>query len=671
MWDWVEGKERVLNLPIQAQGFNGIDSSNHGYFSHDGNTFGTGGGVMHPLILWEVASGKEIRRFDCAPSISTFSPDDKLLAVACMKQGGGPVTFRLLDVSNGKEIFQKEAPANGFFWWVDFSPDMKTIAFVDQRHIYLLDRETGNERRRIEAGVRQMFFSLWEIATGKEKHAYPSLVYGAKAIAVAPDGGKLATATYSYGAPVAVLDTSTGKQLQDLKLAENSAYGYVPGLSFSPDGKTLFAGTSDGHLHFWDAATFKKIRDVQLQDTAKGNPNATNLQRMHLASDGRRLATLDRIWGGPMGPSDQLDTWDLDTGRIIKQFTLAATIDPFWSPDGKTAAYTGPDGITLMDLATGQTLAGISGNWAGKLAMSPDGSLLAARATSLVVWETASGKKVTEIPDRAAHSWVLAGDNRTAITLDESFIRVWDLASRKERYSLELPKSSNPPLPQGQRAARSGLAAMTLALTIDGRQITTSEPDGTLLVWDLSPAFEKDRFRPAVPDSERIASWWTDLASSDPAVAYAAIWNLTDAPDEALACLRKQLKPAVDADFARVRKLIKDLDDDRFEVRESASRELEKLGAGIQPAVRQALEGRPTPEVRRRLEALVQTPASVSRSPELLRRLRAISVLERIASKDARQLLTTLGGGVSHAPETLAAKSALERLGRGPEKANQ
>jgi hypothetical protein len=98
---------------------------------------------------------------------------------------------------------------------------------------------------------------------------------------------------------------------------------------------------------------------------------------------------------------------------------------------------------------------------------------------------------------------------------------------------------------------------------------------------------------------------------------------------------------------------------------------LEKLGAGIQPAVRQALEGRPTPEVRRRLEALVQTPASVSRSPELLRRLRAIAVLERIASKDARQLLSTLGGGVPHAPESMAAKTALERLSQRPEKVNQ
>jgi hypothetical protein len=50
--------------------------------------------------------------------------------------------------------------------------------------------------------------------------------------------------------------------------------------------------------------------------------------------------------------------------------------------------------------------------------------------------------------------------------------------------------------------------------------------------------------------------------------------------------------------------------------------------------------------------------------------LRAIGVLERIGSKDARQLLTSLASGVPHAPETLAAKNALERLALRPEKVN-
>jgi WD40 repeat protein len=52
LWDWAEGKERVLNMPAQQNGFVGIDSTHHGYFSRDGKIFGCGGGIQHPIILW-------------------------------------------------------------------------------------------------------------------------------------------------------------------------------------------------------------------------------------------------------------------------------------------------------------------------------------------------------------------------------------------------------------------------------------------------------------------------------------------------------------------------------------------------------------------------------------------------------------------------------------------
>jgi hypothetical protein len=45
-------------------------------------------------------------------------------------------------------------------------------------------------------------------------------------------------------------------------------------------------------------------------------------------------------------------------------------------------------------------------------------------------------------------------------------------------------------------------------------------------------------------------------------------------------------------------------------------------------------------------------------------RLRAIQVLEAIGSKEAKKLLGEMASGVSHAPETLAAKEAIERLAR-------
>jgi hypothetical protein len=50
---------------------------------------------------------------------------------------------------------------------------------------------------------------------------------------------------------------------------------------------------------------------------------------------------------------------------------------------------------------------------------------------------------------------------------------------------------------------------------------------------------------------------------------------------------------------------VRDLDDDSFDTREAATRALEKLGAAAKPLLRETLKGRPSPEVRRRITALL------------------------------------------------------------------
>jgi hypothetical protein len=50
------------------------------------------------------------------------------------------------------------------------------------------------------------------------------------------------------------------------------------------------------------------------------------------------------------------------------------------------------------------------------------------------------------------------------------------------------------------------------------------------------------------------------------------------------------------------------------------------------------------------------------RSPEVLRRLRAIRVLERVGSAESRAVLERLAAGAPSAPETREATAALRRL---------
>jgi hypothetical protein len=63
--------------------------------------------------------------------------------------------------------------------------------------------------------------------------------------------------------------------------------------------------------------------------------------------------------------------------------------------------------------------------------------------------------------------------------------------------------------------------------------------------------------------------------------------------------------PRGSIDRDKARQWIRELDDDSFETRTAASRELEKLGAPAKPLLREALKTRPSLEAYRRIEALL------------------------------------------------------------------
>jgi HEAT repeat protein len=91
--------------------------------------------------------------------------------------------------------------------------------------------------------------------------------------------------------------------------------------------------------------------------------------------------------------------------------------------------------------------------------------------------------------------------------------------------------------------------------------------------------------------------------------------------------------PATPPDEKQLAHWIADLDDESFEVRDRASRELEKLGHAAGPALRRALAAKPTAEARRGIVALLEKLRGIDlrgvRVPGGVRVLEVKDLLER------------------------------------------
>src|SRR5207248_203417 len=92
----------------------------------------------------------------------------------------------------------------------------------------------------------------------------------------------------------------------------------------------------------------------------------------------------------------------------------------------------------------------------------------------------------------------------------------------------------------------------------------------------------------------------------DARAAYEAIRALASSPDGAVGLLARHLKPAAPIDAKRIDACLRDLDSDEFEARQRATRDLEQMGDQVVPALERCLAGRPSLEVRKRVERILQ-----------------------------------------------------------------
>jgi WD40 repeat protein len=623
------------------------------------------------MSVIEVATGRELYSRTGYVESADISADGSLIA-ACEFDASLPdarSVLQLHDVTTGKvTAWEPDGLDRGRFQ-VSFAPDGRSVACVGKHRGCLIDVKTGRVLRPAPHNVERVQFSpdgrrwasrgwgrlhVWDTENARPLHEEPAGAtwYG---LAVSPATRWLAVEANEMPPTVQLWDSASGRLVRRFPLAE-SHYKF-DNMLFSSDGRTLHAVAAGGVYQSWRVRNGRGNRPVPVWGH---DERAGPYHDYRLSPDGRVVAAIVP----PPRDEDRpcrLDIWNAATGEVIHRHTLDlrewASAEA-WMADGIWIAVRVQGGVTFVDPQTGRVGPRVPAK--DKLSYSPDGRTLMAweggpeETGSVRVWEVASGQLVAVIPTHRSvfQGFGLAMAARAAVIAEGRSLRVIDLTTGNERGRRALPDFGFGYMadhPVGELHVLPG-----------GQQALTEVRDGTALIWDLT-AFPPPPLSDKHGEPELLA-WWDELAGADAAKAYAAGWKLSEAPaDGVVAFLRPRLRAATSIDADEIRKRIADLDSPTFATREAASRRLQQVGPALLPYLRKR-PAAPSAEAVERLQTLEERLSDPVPPAETLRALRAVAVLERVATTDARKLLEELARGASGAAETKAARAALVRM---------
>jgi RNA polymerase sigma factor (sigma-70 family) len=501
---------------------------------------------------------------------------------------------------------------------------------------------------------------------GGPVHSLPGHKERLTSVAFAPEGQWIATA--AWDGTVRLWDAKTGKEVRRLDVPPTKNYNpaYLSQVLFSPDSEFVVvaqqSGPNEPGVIVWNHRTGERVREFPGLCAA-------------IAPDGKHIACGG--WGTPEPNRGDICVYELATGKLVREIhSPYSRIDWLtFSPDGKTLfsqvgiprpplgggiQRLGRDGaqVRAWDVATGkERQTGLEGAWnEHRFALSPDGRTLALATYGISLRETATGGERAKL---TGHTNEVCGvafspDGRTLASGSmDGTVRLWDLPSGKEigRFGKEVDPFK-------------GGWVLSVAFSPDCRALVSGGLDKTAHIWDVSKITSR-RGESAERSSAELEADWKDLGA-DPAKGYAALSRLVSSPKQTVSFLGKHLQSAKAPDTKRIEQLIGNVDDDGFDVREQATKELTALGEYAMPLLQKALAGNLSLEARRRLDALLDRLEGGCLSTETLSHVRAVEALESIGNPEALRLLEKLATGPPEMRLTQEAMVSARRLAKRP-----
>jgi WD40 repeat protein len=577
IWDAQSGR-RLRRFPFARNSVNGIE------LTPDGKLLVILQQPLQKMRFWDPAVGAEVYPFGDSPPQSmraALSPNGELLATL---DGPRSPTVSIWDMRQGKKIRTIENVENRPSRQrnLAFSPDGNLLVFPHASGFCVWDLAAGKKLYQLDLGAKvspgcSTFSSdskllaaatypvplnpdhtihLWDMATGKEMGALKGHESYVSALAVAPKGNVLASAsrdgTIRFWDLAAMREishhtsSSTTHALAFYRDGRTLVSGYTNGtihrwivdkgrddrtppeqtntpdwIAFAPNGRTLIT-TGEGKIGLWEPLTGKSRRFVDAQ-------LPYSLQKA-LSPDGKLLALRESLQG------QQILLWDIATGKLVRRFGEGGPRGSVYfcrfAPDGRRLAAGSfqEDIVRIWDTASGKELMSLKGQTKpGSLAFSPDGKTLATASVQIRgdytvrLWDLATGKEIWRQSTRpwAAMDMTFAPDGRTFAlgggmqgrSNQPGEVHLWDAATGKELRRLE-----------GHRDQ-----VRSVVFSADGRMLATGSLDETIRLWEVTTGGERRRFQNQKQSITEI-SFSPDgrlLASAGWGDSSALVWDLT------------------------------------------------------------------------------------------------------------------------------------------------
>ncbi len=397
---------------------------------------------------------------DASPSLVAIMGDSRLK----MMGYAGSLVF----TADGQSLLS--AGTHEIAFWNPVTGELRRVlrGHTDQVNAMAISRDG----RSLVSGSDDHFVKVWDLPSGHERLTLRGHRSFVSAVAISPDGKLIASADDQ----VRAWDISAGRERVHMKLLGEHRQS-VGGLAFSPDGLSLVSGGDDGKINIWELATGKLVR------TLKSDPE--RWRDVAFSPDGSMLAAA--------GFDHGLFFWDTTTWtkqkKIPEQDRLGAQALAFFA-DGRRLALSLGFQARVIDVATGKEVWRSSKLPVGinAIALSPDGATIATTGRMIKFWDAATGlEKTPRLPGHGGgiESVAFSPDGATLATgSTDQTVKLWDLATRRERMTLEThtsPVESVTFSPDGKSLASIGFGTEVVLWELpSGKRLRTLKGEGDL-----------------------------------------------------------------------------------------------------------------------------------------------------------------------------------------------